>query len=112
MFFENSRVPRALSVVSPINIGAITLGPFIFVSGTATDTLKNHELIHWEQHKECLILGFFLLYVLFYFKNLLVGLDRVSAYYEIPFEKEAYANDENLEYIKVRKRFSWREHIT
>ena len=33
--------------------------------------------------------------------------DGKIAYYMIPFEKEAYDNDENLEYLENRERWVW-----
>ena len=65
IFFENSAVPKILSKVSPISIGAITVGPVVFCDGEISESLKRHESIHWEQYKECLIIGFLLLYAFF-----------------------------------------------
>ena len=33
--------------------------------------------------------------------------DTQMAYYSIPFEMEAYDNDENLEYLDKRKFMAW-----
>jgi len=106
-FFENSKVPVVLSKFAPINIGAITLGPFIFSRGEMSDQTKNHERIHWEQYKECLIIGFLILYGLSYVINLCKGMKGSDAYYNIWFEKEAYDHDEDLEYISKRKNYAW-----
>lgn len=111
LFLENSNVPRLLSVVSPIDIGAITLGPLVFVSGPASSTLKNHERIHWEQYKECLIVGFLILYCMFWIKGILSGYSRTDSYLSIPFEREAYENDINLEYLNTRKKFTWTSYL-
>lgn len=106
-FFENSKVPVFLSYFTPITIGAITIGPLVFSRGEMSDVTKNHETIHWQQYIETGILGFIFLYYLFYAINLIRYRDGQKAYYMIPFEKEAYDNDENLGYLKTRKRFSW-----
>lgn len=107
LFFENSKVPVILSKVAPIEIGAITLGPFIFSRGEMSDRTKNHERIHWEQYKECLIIGFLVLYGLSYVINLCKGMKGPEAYRNIWFEKEAYDNDHDFEYIQNRRWFSW-----
>lgn len=106
-FFENSKVPVFLSYFTPITIGAITIGPFVFSRGEISEVTKNHETIHWQQYIECGIIGFIILYYLFYVINFLRYRDGEKAYFEIPFEKEAYDNDENLEYLEGRERYSW-----
>ena len=107
VFFEDSKVPIILSKVSPIEIGAITLGPFVFSRGEISERTRNHESIHWEQYKECLIVGFLFLYLFFWLRNLLNGYDGKGAYYNIPFEREAYDNQHDSEYLLYRKRFAW-----
>jgi len=106
-FFENSKVPVILSYFTPIEIGAITIGPFVFSRGEMSEVTKNHETIHWQQYIETGIVGFVILYYVFYFLNWLKYREGSTAYYTIPFEREAYANDNNLEYLQTRKRYSW-----
>ena len=106
-FFENSKVPVFLSHFTPITIGAITIGPLVFSRGEMSDVTKNHETIHWQQYIETGIVGFVFLYYLFYAINLFRYRDGELAYYMIPFEREAYDNDNNLDYLKTRKRYSW-----
>ncbi len=107
LFFENSSLPLILSVVAPIEIGAITIGPFVFSRGEMSDVTKNHETIHWQQYIECGIIGFIILYYVFYAINLLRYRDGEKAYFEIPFEKEAYENHEDMSYCQTRKRYAW-----
>ena len=107
VFFENSKVPVVLSVVSPIKISAITLGPFVFSRGEISEQTKNHEAIHWEQYKETLIFGFLLLYAFYWLVGYLKYRDAAVAYFSIPFEQEAYDNDGERFYILTRRRFSW-----
>ena len=108
LFFENSRIPVWLSSIPgvPIEINAITLGPFIFSRGTMSDTTKNHEAIHCEQYKELFIIGFLILYGFSWLKNRLT-MSGSDAYMNIWFEKEAYANQDNFDYISERKLFAW-----
>lgn len=57
----------------------------------------NHEEIHYSQQKEWLFIGFFILYFIeFIFKG----------YMNISFEREAYNNSSNLNYLKTRKHYA------
>ena len=107
LFIENSRIPIWLSKVAPIEIGAITLGPIVISRGELSEQTKRHETIHFQQYLELLFIGFIILYPLFWVMNLLKGMKGREAYYSIPFELEAYANDSNLNYLKTRKRYRW-----
>ncbi len=106
-FFENSKVPVFLSYLAPIDIGAITIGPFVFSRGEMSERTKIHEAIHWQQYIETGIIGFIILYYWYWFINLLKYRDGKRAYHEIPFEREAYLHDWNLNYLQTRKRFTW-----
>ena len=103
---------------------AMTIGPFIFTRDIRkiTPVVINHESIHWEQEKELLIVFFYILYALFYLVELIRCLFDSArgthadgrhrsiwkrAYYMIPFEQEAYDNEENKEYIEHRKHYAW-----
>lgn len=107
IFFEDSRIPKVLSVISPIEITAITLGPFVFCSGKVSEITRNHENIHWQQYLELGIIGFIFLYFFYYFIGLLKYKNGKFAYSMIPFEQEAYLNHENLNYLETRTRYSW-----
>jgi 8-oxo-dGTP pyrophosphatase MutT (NUDIX family) len=106
-FFENSQIPIFLSKFAPIEIGAITIGPFVFSKGEMSKETKNHETIHWQQYIETGILGFVCLYYFFYLINWLMYREKSVAYYMIPFEREAHDNDSNLNYLQERKRYAW-----
>ena len=106
-YFENSKVPVILSKLAPIEIGAITIGPLVFSRGEMSPEVKNHEAIHWQQYIDCGVVGFIILYYLFYAINLIRYRDGQTAYYMIPFEKEAYDNDKDLNYLETRRRYSW-----
>lgn len=68
----------------------------------------NHEKIHFEQGKELLFIGFWLLYGLNYLINLFrFKFDTGKAYRNIVFEKEAYGMQHDLTYISKRKRYNW-----
>lgn len=73
--------------------------------------LINHEKIHFKQQLELLFVGQWILYVVFYFRNLIKYKDHHKAYMLIPFEKEAYANDRNMNYLKNRRAFAWWKYV-
>lgn len=99
------------SILPPKGYKAITLGPFIFIKrGTKlSETDCNHEAIHWEQYKETLVIGFFLIYVLeFIYKFLFIYRGEwKKTYRNLSMEKEAYMNQGDLDYVKSRKHFNW-----
>ena len=109
-FVENSKVPIILSYLSPIDINAIALGPFVWCRGTMDETLRNHETIHYHQQLELLFVGQWLLYVFYWLKGLIKYKDGAVAYAESPFELEAYQNEADLDYLKNRERFAWRHY--
>jgi hypothetical protein len=77
--------------------------PFIFYKGDRpTGALYNHELIHFTQQKELFLIGFYILYVLFWMQY---------GYLNNPLEREAIDNQFNEEYLKNRKKFEWKRYI-
>lgn len=81
-----------------LKVRGIVLFPFVFVDDKLDSYLVNHELIHVEQVKDCGFLLFYFKYIYWWIK---------LGYYNIPFEIEAYYNDNNLNYIKKRGRKKW-----
>jgi len=71
------------------------------------DTLLNHESIHTAQMKELLYVPFYLLYGLEYvYKLFKHKFNTNKAYRNISFEKEAYDNQYNPIYLKIRKHYA------
>ena len=73
----------------------------------SNETLINHEMIHFHQQKELLFVFQWILYILFYLFNLLRGYGLDKAYKSNLFEREAYSNENNKNYLKSRKRYNW-----
>lgn len=67
-----------------------------------TSEVINHEEIHTAQIKELAYVPFYLLYGL----NFVLNMFTADPYRSIIFEREAYENDGNLEYLKTRKKFA------
>ena len=112
IFIENSRVPKILSYLSPINIGAISLGLFVFSRKEVTPVLKRHETIHFQQQLELFFLGFYMLYLLFWLVGVVKYKDGKHAYHENPFEREAKYNQYASNYLATRKRYvSWAKYV-
>lgn len=109
IIIKNSIIPKLLSWV--IDIKAITLFPFIIFEGEADEQTLNHEKIHIKQQAELLVLPFYILYVGFWAWGKLKGKDNSMAYRDIPFEKEAYANDSDWVYLLNRKKYAWIKYI-
>jgi len=97
---------KMMSIV--IDVYAITIFPFIVSKEPMDEQTLNHETIHIRQQLELLIIGFYLLYAAYYLIGLAKYKDKQRAYFMIPFEQEAYTNDQNLDYLKTRKSYSWR----
>lgn len=90
--------------------GAINLFGIVFAKHTMpmNKCVQNHEAIHSAQMRELLYIPFYILYVLEWIWNLLFR--RGNAYRNISFEKEAYAKERDLDYLKHRKKYAmWRK---
>lgn len=89
---------------------AINLFGILFVRKDAvlSDVDINHEKIHTEQMKELLFVFFYLWYVIEWFIRLF---KEGNSYMNISFENEAYFNQDNLDYINERKRFSFLDYM-
>ena len=72
----------------------------------------NHEKIHLKQQKEMLILPFFIWYFLEYLIRLIQYKNAALAYQNISFEREAYANETDFNYLKNRTFFQFLKYIT
>jgi hypothetical protein len=89
----------------PKGFRGFTLFPFVFLTDKKDkehDVLMNHEKIHIRQQVELLIIVFFVWYFMEYFVRLIQFRNRREAYYNISFEREAYANEKDLDYLKKR----------
>ncbi|RSK39105.1 hypothetical protein EJA19_09185 [Mangrovimonas spongiae] len=83
----------------------ITLFPFIVLKHSikrTSKTLINHEKIHLKQQLELSIIFFYLWYVVEFLYRWAIHKNRQLAYKHISFEREAYANENNLDYLKSR----------
>nr|WP_298997460.1 hypothetical protein [uncultured Allomuricauda sp.] len=96
------------------NYVGLSLWPFIILKedGLKNDeVLINHERIHLRQQRELLIVPFYLLYVAEWILRTILYLDSYRAYQNISFEREAYANEKNPEYLSNRSAFSFLDYL-
>ncbi len=104
---------RVSKRIVPKGFRGITLFPFIFVRDENVKRnvfVINHEKIHIRQQAELLVVFFYLIYGVDYLIKLIKYKDKDKAYRNIIFEREAYENQYNLEYLKNRKWFAyWRK---
>ncbi|ALJ06099.1 hypothetical protein APS56_13605 [Pseudalgibacter alginicilyticus] len=92
----------------------ITIFPFVFLKykGLREDTvLINHENIHLKQQLEMLIIPFYLFYGIEFLIRLFQYENSYLAYRNISFEREAFFNESNLNYIKRRKFWSFLKYL-
>ncbi|HMI08015.1 MAG TPA: hypothetical protein VK528_10745 [Flavobacterium sp.] len=93
----------------PKGYRGMTVFPFVILrekEAMENQILVNHEKIHIRQQLELLVLPFFVWYVLEYGFRLRQYRSRNLAYRNICFEREAYENEKDLDYLK--KRPFWR----
>lgn len=92
------------------NFLAINLFGHIFTTGRLSPRQLRHELIHSRQQLEMLYLPFFLWYVVEWLVLCLRYRDRMKAYRNISFEREAYRNEGDEQYLENRKMYAWFSH--
>ena len=95
---------------SLLGVRGITLWPFIIVNDKNNDVLLNHESIHLAQQVELWVLPFYYLYFKDYLKNKKVFNNHFWSYYNIYFEREAFANQDNLNYLLTRKKKAYNNY--
>ena len=91
--------------LTPRGFRGLTFYPFVFLADKddkLNEVFINHEKIHIRQQLELLIVPFYVWYFTEYLIRLLQFRNRKKAYYAISFEKEAYANEKDLAYLKSR----------
>lgn len=123
---------KLMSVV--IDVSAITLWPFVISRYEMSEATEQHEGIHAVQQLEMAVLfttitavltvmtgwwplllwpwipyigPYYLMYGGFWLWGMAAYGDKDLAYYQIPFEQEAYAHQKTFGYFEHRRLFSW-----
>lgn len=87
--------------------------PFMFLKTKALKeniALLNHEKIHLRQQIELLVIPFFIIYTFEFLIRLLQYRNWHLAYRNISFEREAYTNENNLDYLKSRSFWEFKSY--
>ncbi len=98
----------------PKGYTGISLFPFIILKNkqdVTNDTLINHEKIHLKQQAELFVIFFYLWYVLEFIMRLFQYKNWNMAYLNISFEREAYANELDLFYLKKRPKWAFFKYL-
>ncbi|WP_422083541.1 hypothetical protein [Ulvibacterium sp.] len=96
------------------NYVGLSFWPFIFLKHKSLKkdaVLINHEKIHLRQQLELLIIPFYILYILEWLLRILLYLNTYRAYQNMSFEREAYHNEKDLNYLDRRKPFSFINYL-
>ena len=107
IFIPNSRVPVWLSKFAPIEISALSFGPFVWGRDEIEERIRVHETIHFQQQLELLFVFQWVLYAAFWLIGVIKYRDAKQAYYNNMFEREAYAHDKFSSYLRIRPRYNW-----
>lgn len=105
---------RPSKIFIPKGFRAIALYPFIFIKNKIDRedlTFINHEKIHLRQQIEFLILPFYIWYGIEYLIRRVQYKNKIIAYRNISFEREAYQNEADLNYLKKRSFWSFLKYI-
>ncbi|MBK6276418.1 MAG: hypothetical protein KA174_01885 [Chitinophagales bacterium] len=105
--------PRFIKYFTPKNIAGVSIFPFVILENKTIKkdkTFVNHEMIHIYQQMELLFVFFFLWYYLEFLILFIKYKNWYKAYLNISFEREAYQNESNYNYLKTRKLFSFTKY--
>lgn len=99
------------NILPPKGFKCINLFGILFCRKQLNKIDINHETIHTKQIQELLYIFFYLWYVIEYLVKLIIYRNTKLAYKNISFEREAYQNQSDLDYLSNRKYYSWFSYI-
>ncbi|WP_300566013.1 hypothetical protein [Flavobacterium sp.] len=103
-----------LKYLTPKGFRGITIFPFILLvdkKDREDAVMINHEKIHIRQQLEMLIVPFFIWYGIEFLFRWIQFKNKHVAYRNISFEREAYANEKDLDYLKSRSFWKFLKYI-
>lgn len=98
----------------PKGYSGITLFPFVILNDEQLKTNRvfiNHEQIHLKQQLELLVVFFYLFYGAEFVIRLFQYKSWHLAYRNISFEREAFANEFDLDYLTHRRFWSFLKYL-
>ncbi len=96
------------------DVMGMAIFPFIIFRHPAdarNRTFMLHERIHLRQQVELLILPFFIWYVCEFLIRLIQYRSLDLAYRNISFEREAYANEQDRDYLAKRRAYQFMRYL-
>jgi hypothetical protein len=101
------------SILPPKGYSAMAFACFILTrKERLSEKTIRHENIHYAQQKELLFVFQWLWYAVEWLIRLIqYGNSNKQAYYNMSFEREAYANEMNENYLKERKYWSFLKYL-
>lgn len=96
------------------NYVGLSVWPFIILKNGSLkndEVLINHEKIHLRQQQELLIVPFFIFYLSEWLIRSLWFLSFYRGYQNISFEREAYGNEQDLQYLGKRRIFDFIKYL-
>lgn len=103
-----------LKYLTPKGFRGIALFPFIILvdkKDREDAVMLNHEKIHIRQQLDMLIVPFFLWYGIEFLLRWMQYKNKHLGYRNISFEREAYQNEKNLDYLKKRSFWSFLKYL-
>lgn len=76
-----------------------------------SETDLNHEAIHLREMRELLWVVFYLWYVIEWIVRIFQYGSSYTAYRNISFEREAYDNERDLDYLQNRKPYNFKNYL-
>lgn len=94
---------------------ALTIWPFVFIrkdmAWAYNTQAERHEAIHGCQQREMLVVLFLLWYGIEWLVKWAYYRNRMTAYKNISFEREAYAHQNDASYLDDRRLFAWLKYL-
>lgn len=100
---------RLITFGWPVAITIMPFGIYIKPDYLYDQQTIHHEMIHARQQLEMMILPFYIWYLIEWLIRLVINFKM--AYMSVSFEREAYRNDDNSEYLTGRKPFAWLSYL-
>jgi len=100
--------------IVPKGYTGLAVFPFVFLKhrGLKVDKLLiNHEKIHLRQQLELMIIPFYFIYSVEFLFRLIQYKNWTLAYRNISFEREAYTNEKDLNYLKSRSLWKFLNYL-
>ena len=111
IFFLASVIISQSGLFSRLRVDLTENDLFTLNKGTVNILQSIDERIHLKQQRELLIIPFYFIYLLEWLLRTLLYLNSYRAYQNISFEREAYANERDMNYLSRRKAYSFLNYL-